>query len=62
MSDNWLMDAIAKEAKYDEGYEAGKQAAAEQFFEDLCSLGGCSQGIILNPMDIAELKEKWGIK
>lgn len=62
MGNNWLMDAIAKEAKYDEGYEAGKQAAAEQFFEDICRLGGCSQGIILNPMDIAELKEKWGIK
>ena len=30
---NWLTDAIALEAKYDEGYEAGKQAAAEQIFE-----------------------------
>ena len=62
MSDNWLTDVIAREAAYDEGYEAGKQAAVEQFFKDICSLGGCSQGIILNPMDIAELKEKWGIK
>ena len=33
MSDNWLTDSIALEAKYDEGYEAGKQAAVEQFAE-----------------------------
>lgn len=62
MGVNWLTAVVAKETAYDEGYEAGKQAAAEQIFEDICRLGGCSQGIILNPMDIAELKEKWGIK
>ena len=39
MSDNWasesswLSEVIAREAKYDEGYEAGKQAAAEEIFE-----------------------------
>lgn len=32
---NWLTDAIALEAKYDEGYEAGKQAAVEEFIERL---------------------------
>lgn len=32
---NWLTDAIALEAKYDEGFDAGKQAAAEQIFEEL---------------------------
>jgi hypothetical protein len=62
MGVNWLTAVIAKETAYDEGYEAGKQAAAEQIFEDICRLGGCSQGITLNPMDIAELKEKWGVK
>jgi hypothetical protein len=35
MSTNWLTDAIAKETAYDEGYEAGKQAAAEEILETL---------------------------
>lgn len=35
MGDNWLTDAIALEAKYDEGFDAGKQAAAEQILDDL---------------------------
>lgn len=35
MRDNWLTDAIALEAKYEEGYEAGKAAAAEQIFADI---------------------------
>ena len=30
MSNNWLTDAIALEAKYDEGYEAGKQAVLDK--------------------------------
>ena len=59
---NWLTNAIALEAKYEEGYEAGKQAAAEEILEDLVKLGACSRGIVLNPWDIQELKEKWGIK
>jgi hypothetical protein len=58
----YINDAIARETAYDEGYEAGKQAAAEQIFEDLVSLGGCSRGILLNSWDIAELKEKYGVK
>jgi hypothetical protein len=62
MMSNWLTDVIARETAYDEGYEAGKQSAAEQIFEDLCRLGGCSRGLVLDSMDIAELKEKWGIK
>jgi hypothetical protein len=37
MSD-WLQETIALEAKYDEGYEAGKQAAAEQIFADIDKL------------------------
>lgn len=32
---NWLTNAIALEAKYDEGYKAGKQAAVEEFIERL---------------------------
>lgn len=32
---NWLTEAVAKENAYDEGYEAGRQAAIKQIFEDL---------------------------
>lgn len=53
--------AILREASYAEGYKAGKKAAAKEFFEDIASKGGCSQGIVLNIWDILELKEKWGI-
>ena len=53
--------AILREAAYTEGYKAGKKDAAKEFFEDIASKGGCSQGIILNIWDILELKEKWGI-
>lgn len=59
---NWLTEVIAKEAAYDEGFEAGKHAAAEEMLEDLVRLGACSRGIVLNSWDIQELKEKWGIK
>jgi len=62
MSTNWLVDAIAKETAYDEGYEAGKQAAAEQIFTDICRIGGCSRGVVLNLWDLTELKEKYGVK
>jgi hypothetical protein len=53
---------ILREAAYEEGYKAGKQAAAEQIFADLVKLGACSRGIVLNALDIQDLKEKWGIK
>ena len=66
MSNNWLDEAVARQKKYDEGYESGyqmgKRVAAELIFKDICRLGGCSQGITLNVWDIQELKEKWGIK
>lgn len=53
---------ILREVSYKEGYEAGKQAAIEQIFEDLVKMGACSRGIVLNPWDITELKEKYGVK
>ena len=31
---NWLTEAITREARYDEGYEAGKAAAVDQIFEE----------------------------
>lgn len=32
---NWLQEAISREAKYDEGYEAGKQAALDALREGI---------------------------
>ena len=56
------VNQIAAEIAYADGFDAGKQAAAEEILEDLVKLGACSSGIVLNPWDIQELKEKWGIK
>lgn len=58
---NWLTDAIALEAKYDEGYKAGKQAAAEQIFADLDRL----HLHVSNEYEARayeELKKKYGVK
>ena len=57
-----LNSTIELEVAYAEGFDAGKRAAAEEMIEDLVKLGACSRGIVLNPWDIQELKEKWGIK
>lgn len=56
------MNQIAVEIAYADGFDAGKQAAAEEMIEDLVKLGACSRGIVLNSWDVQELKEKWGIK
>lgn len=66
---NWLTDAIALEAKYDEGYEAGKQAAAEQIFADLSDILRRSKTTLIGQqfycsvLDsyVAELKKKYGV-
>lgn len=61
MSDNWLTDAIALEAKYEEGYEAGKAATAEQIFADIDRL----HLHVANEYEARayeELKKKYGVK
>lgn len=66
---NWLTDAIALEAKYDEGYEAGKQAAAEQIFADLSDILRRSKTTLIGQqfynsvldIYITELKKKYGV-
>ena len=67
---NWLTDAIAFEAKYDEGYEAGKQAAAEQIFSELESalrlsktthVGQQFYGLVLETY-VNNIKKKYGVK
>ena len=57
----YINDIIAKETSYQEGYDAGKQAGVEEFYKDLFRLGACSRGVILEPCDLAELKEKYNI-
>ena len=59
---NEITIGIQQAVAYEEGYDAGKKAAAEEILEDLVKLGACSRGIVLNSWDIQELKEKWGIK
>ena len=68
---------LAKEPDYqheDEDWRAGLFMAesvleevptaniAEQLLNDICQIGGCSRGVFLNPWDITELKEKYGVK
>ena len=74
---NWLTDAIALEAKYDESYEAGKQAAAEQIFSDIDNLLSNQEAKCENkrladignwifheylPAQLTELKKKYGVE
>lgn len=50
------------EYTYEKGYKEGKQEGVEEFYKDLFRLGACSRGVILEPWDLAELKEKYNIK
>ena len=50
------------EDAYKKGYKEGKQEGVEEFYRDLFRLGACSRGVILEPADLAELKEKYNIK
>jgi hypothetical protein len=61
MMSNWLTAAIAKETAYDEGYEAGKQSAAEQIFADIDRL----HLHVSNEYEARayeELKKKYGVQ
>ena len=52
---------MATELAYKNGYEAGKQATAEQLIGDILKIGGSSLGVFLNLDKITELKEKYGV-
>lgn len=57
----YINDIIAREAAYDEGYEAGKQATAEQIFADIDRL----HLHVSNEYEARayeELKKKYGVK
>lgn len=59
----YINDAIARETAYSDGYEAGKQAAAEQIFADLEKIGGFNSGqLILFAHEYKEIKKKYGIQ
>ena len=66
---SWLTDAIAKEAAYDKGYSAGKQAAAEELINEIylgvrreCvdEDGSFMPGPFMNLM--LDIKQKYGVK
>lgn len=52
----------AAELAYENGYKAGKKDGAKEVIDYICRVGGCSRGVCLNPWDIQELKEKYGVK
>ena len=57
----YLNDTIARETAFNEGYEAGKQAAAEQIFADIDKL----HLHVSNEYEARayeELKKKYGVK
>lgn len=57
----YINDTIARETAFDEGYEAGKQAAAEQIFADIDKL----HLHVANEYEARayeELKKKYGVK
>lgn len=57
---NWLTDAIAKEAKYDEGYEAGKNVILDEIDDILDRCAHDNGAMIVRALK--ELKEKYGVQ
>ena len=66
----YINDTIARETAFDEGYEAGKQAAAEQIFADIESamrlsktthVGQQFYGLVLETC-VNIIKKKYGVK
>ncbi len=67
---NWLTNAIEKETAYDEGYKAGRHAAAEQIFAELESamrlsktthVGQQFYGLVLETC-VANIKKTFEVK
>ena len=71
----YINDTIAREAAYDEGYSAGKQAAAEEIFTDIEKAldkhftklnytdGTCTFVFHRDlEIELADLKKKYGVK
>ena len=61
----YINETIARETAYDEGYEAGKQAAAEQIFADLeefHAVGNYREFYVLTEESVNKLKKKYGVE
>lgn len=63
---DWLTKNISKKQLAEEKAKAIaeheqhiKSEYANKIFEDICRIGGCSDGIRLNHWDVAELKKKY---
>lgn len=55
--------AVLREAAYEEGYKAGKQAAAEQIFEELFSkVGFDGHNISIFQCELIEVAKKYGVE
>lgn len=60
MSSNWLSEVIAREAKYDEGYEAGKLAVLDEIDDILDRCAHDNGAMIVRALK--ELKKKYEVK
>ena len=60
MSDNWMTEAISLLTKYDEGYEAGKQAVLDEI-DDILDRCAHDNGAML-VRALKELKKNYGVK
>lgn len=60
MSNNWLVDAIAQEAKYEEGYEAGKNMILDEIDDILDRCAHDNGAMIVGALK--ELKKKYGVQ
>jgi hypothetical protein len=59
MSNNWLIDAIAQEAKYDEGFEAGKNMILDELDDILDRCAHDNGAMIVEALK--ELKTKYRV-
>ena len=60
MSDNWMTEAISLLAKYDEGYEAGKQAVLDEIDDILDRCAHDNGAMIVRALK--DLKKNYGGK
>ena len=60
MSDNWITEAISLMAKYDEGYDAGKNAVLDEIDDILDRCAHDNGEMIVRALK--ELKERYRVK
>lgn len=57
--EDWAVGLCMAESVLD---EIPTSDIAAQIIKDICQIGGCSRGVVLNPWDIEDLKQKYGVK